>query len=190
MNTKLRIDLTQGILEVEGSETFVKGIYTDFKSHFITEATPPTEEKKTTRTRRSKTTTVKPKAPITTNKSLPTPQTTPPDPGYTMLKLTLGATKKRAGLIEFTDAKVPITNEERNLVFLYYLQQTLKLKEIRVDHIYTCYKHVKARVPVDIENSLTTTAKQHEWLEVNEIGIITITTKGIDYVENNLPIKK
>jgi hypothetical protein len=31
MSAKLRIDVSQGILEVEGSETFVQAIYNDFK---------------------------------------------------------------------------------------------------------------------------------------------------------------
>ena len=37
MTTKLKIDLVQGILEVEGSETFVKAIYRDFKVQFLGE---------------------------------------------------------------------------------------------------------------------------------------------------------
>ena len=37
MTTKLKIDLSQGILEVEGSETFVRAIYRDFKMQFLGE---------------------------------------------------------------------------------------------------------------------------------------------------------
>ena len=35
-NTKLRIDLSQGIVEAEGNEAFVQVVYNDFKELLIT----------------------------------------------------------------------------------------------------------------------------------------------------------
>ena len=37
MTTKLKIDLSEGVLEVEGTEAFVTAIYNDFKAHFVGE---------------------------------------------------------------------------------------------------------------------------------------------------------
>ena len=37
MNTKIRIDLAQGIIEAEGNEDFVKIIYNDFKEKIQSE---------------------------------------------------------------------------------------------------------------------------------------------------------
>jgi hypothetical protein len=112
----------------------------------------------------------------------------PPAPSYTMIKgLELGAKDGRPSLVEFMDAKFPITNEERNIVFLYYLQHTLKLKAIKLDHIYTCYRQAKIRVPLNLENSLRITADQHEWIKTTKAGNMTLTSAGKLYVEKQLP---
>src|SRR6185436_4855839 len=56
MASKLKIDLSQGVLEVEGSESFVKTIYNDFKAHFIEdEVAEAVEPAKPIKTRRTKT---------------------------------------------------------------------------------------------------------------------------------------
>ena len=54
MTTKLKIDLSGGILEVEGSEAFVRAIYKDFKLHFIGEEAAG-DLQKPKRSRRSRT---------------------------------------------------------------------------------------------------------------------------------------
>ncbi len=204
MTTKLKIDLTQGILEIEGSESFVKIIYNDFKTHFagievVDDLKPPR------RTRKRKTKTAKPvppaapapepqaeplpepPAPEAEEKAPPTP---PPTPDYTIVKnLDLGAADDRPSLVEFMDAKFPLTNEERNIVFLYYLQHMLKLKGITADHIFTCYRHAKIRVPLNLENSLRITADQHNWIKTTKAGNMTLTAAGKQYVEKQLPKK-
>ncbi|MCB0181108.1 MAG: hypothetical protein KDI62_22980, partial [Anaerolineae bacterium] len=109
---------------------------------------------------------------------------------YTLVEsLNLGAANGRPSLVEFMDTKVPITNEERNLVFLHYLQHLLKLDTISIDHLYTCYKAAKIRVPLNIENSLQITANQRHWIKIAKDGTLTVTPAGKLYVENQLPKK-
>jgi hypothetical protein len=175
MTTKLKIDLSHGILEVEGSETFVRAIYKDFKAQFVQGETAEEEAETTTRRRRNRKS--RPKAgpqrvepvvqpvpstaepelePVTAIK-IPTPTAAP----YTRLKdLELGATAGHPSLGEFMDSKLPITNEERNLVFMYYLQYLLNVDPITMDHVYTCYREVRIRAPLNLEHSLRTTAGQ------------------------------
>ena len=199
MTTKLKIDLSQGLLEVEGSESFVRTIYSDFKTHF---AGIDQETDDTKKTRRSRTTkaTAKPKTAPPAKKSTrqtkmtATPEKTPaskpqtpsPAPTYTYIEgLDLGAANDHPSLAEFMDAKFPITNEERNIVFLYFLQDTLKLDAVTPDHIYTCYRAVKFRAPLNIENTLN----RREWIEIGKNGNLTLTTAGKNYVEKQLPKK-
>jgi hypothetical protein len=228
MSTKLKIDLTQGVLEVEGSETFVKNIYNDFKTHFIpnTESIPETKPP-TTRTRRNQTKTqlsskkatkndpitdvesdkepatdyvadsaIESVTEVVTANELDTPESAnyKPSRGKSPYKLLtdidLMATQDRSSLIEFTDAKLPITNEERNLVFVYYLQEILELDVVTSNHIFTCYKEVHIRVPINIENSLQITANQHKWITIFPDGRLRITREGRKYVEHKLPMKK
>ncbi len=207
MTTKLKIDLSQGLLEVEGSEAFVRTIYSDFKTHFAgieDEEEGTTASKRTRRSRKSKTTTNKTskttasakKSTATTEKVAPTtatekeeapPKPTPPKPPtYTYIDgLTLEATDSHPSLVEFMDTKFPITNEERNIVFIYFLRQMLKLDQVTPDHIYTCYRAVKFRAPLNIENTLT----RRDWIEVDGDNNLKLTEAGKKYVENQLPKK-
>jgi hypothetical protein len=202
MTTKLRIDLSQGVLEVEGSEHFVKAIYSDFKSHFIahTEATPkdekpselkPTPKPKTPRPAKSIS---KPEpAPIPQlPEVVPPPEEKPPPPyTYTYIEnLSLEGGENRPALVEFMDAKMPITNEERNLVFLYYLQYILDYQPINLDAVYTCYKATNIRVPHNIETSLRMTADYQGWIKASTNGQMSVTHSGKNYVEKQLPQRK
>ncbi|MCB0195082.1 MAG: hypothetical protein KDJ65_24255 [Anaerolineae bacterium] len=216
MATRLKIDLAQGVLEVEGSETFVKAIYADFKAHFVEDETAEeslvTAKPKRTRTRKSTRTTTKSNSrkPAATktkpaDDAAPSPETevspaevdeiTEAKPvvekiSYNFIEgLSLGAANGRPSLVEFMDTKVPITNEERNLVFVHYLQHLLKVDSITIDHLYTCYKAAKIRAPLNIENSLQVTANQRHWIKMTKAGTLTVTPAGKLYVEKQLPKK-
>ncbi len=220
MTTRLKIDLAQGVLEVEGSETFVKAIYSDFKAHFIEPNVTAEELALVVKSKRGR----KPKAseapegllaiaPPSESASLPSPQPPPmvvqpvpakvepqsdlepklvhPVPTYKFIEdLHLEAAEGHPALVEFMDAKLPITNEERNLVFLYYLQYTLKIRPITLDHVYTCYRGAKIRAPLNMENSLRITAEQHSWIKTTQNGNFSVTPEGKQYVEKQLPKKK
>jgi hypothetical protein len=214
MTTKLKIDLSQGVLEVEGSETFVKAIYADFKAHFVgqngaAEVSALVERPRRRRTKTAKTVTetvpvavevvvppltpeVVAEPPVQSSTLEPTPEPMPPPitPTYHYIEdLKLGAGEGHPSLVKFMDAKLPVTNEERNLVFLYYLQHILKVKPITLDHIYTCYRAAKIRAPLNLENSLRTTAEQRGWIKTNQNGNITVTSEGKQYTEKQLPKK-
>lgn len=229
MTTRLKIDLSQGLLEVEGTETFVKAIYNDFKAHFVesngqaAEAESPLlgrpKRMKVTRPPKTRAETLtlpvispspeesSPPAPIEAGEAVPVPSEpvpvpSPPDfapepkapapslPTYTYMQdLKLGHASDRPSLVEFMDAKLPITNEERNLVFLYYLQHILKIKPITLDHVYTCYREAKIRAPLNIENSLRMTAEHRGWIKANQNGSMTVTPDGKQYLEKHLPKK-
>ena len=70
------------------------------------------------------------------------------------------------------------------------LPQTLSaVKSITADHIYTCYRQAKIRVPLNLENSLRITADQHNWIRTTRTGKMSLTTAGKQYVEKQLPKK-
>ncbi|MCG3209414.1 MAG: hypothetical protein FOGNACKC_03038 [Anaerolineae bacterium] len=196
MTTRLKIDLMQGILEVEGSETFVRAIYSDFKVHFIGDEAG--EALVTSVQRRRRPSRTRPESPAPPESPPPEPAPEPePEPAPAIIKpdyklvqnLKLSATGDRSSLVEFMDAKFPITNEERNLVFLYYLQHLAKVRAITVDHIFTCYKEAKIRVPLNLASSLQATANQHRWVKMTKTGRLTVTPSGKLYVEKQLPKK-
>ena len=209
MSTKLKIDLSQGLLEVEGSEAFVKSIYADFKTHFAGIELPEESQPKKRRPRRTKaavkdtpsqtksTPVEKPDTPPIPIPTEPVPETAeapaiksprPPTvsvPYNFLEELKLGTAKGRPSLVDFMDSKLPITNEEHNIVFLYYLQQLVKVKPISIDHLYTCYRAAKIRAPLSIENTLD----QRGWVKVAKNGNMTLSAAGKKYVEESMPKK-
>lgn len=226
MTTKLKIDLADGVLEVEGSEAFVKAIYNDFKAHFIGEEAVTEELVKPKRGRRKaavktkkaavsepspqpakselepKAEVVEPTPPAAAPESTPPmaapepvesapePKSAPRKPSYNYLSdLDLSAANGRPSLVEYMDAKFPITNEERNLVFLYYLENMLNLKTVTIDHIYTCYRAAKIRAPLDLDGSLQSTVKQRHWIKMSKTGKLNVTPAGKTYIEKQLPKK-
>lgn len=216
MTTKLKIDLSQGLLEVEGSETFVKAIYADFKIHFAGQSGAAVEEtalverprRRTTRGRKAVTEMApvveeavvssepvelppEPSVQLLPSEPLPEPKAPPVvAPVYHYIEdLRLDAAEGHPSLVKFMDAKLPVTNEERNLVFLYYLQHILKIKRITLDHIYTCYRAAKIRMPLNLENSLRATAEQRGWIKMNQHGNISVASEGKQYAEKQLPKK-
>ena len=211
MSTKLKIDLSLGLLEVEGSEAFVRAIYADFKTHFAGVEEPETPPKRTRKTRTPRRKNVEKPAeqnqPTQTKKEEPAPPppvevspvaptsdndvTRPPKTRMTSATymflgdLDLGGGKDNPSLIDFMDSKLPITNEEHNIVFLYYLQHMLKIKSIKIDHLYTAYRAARIRTPLNIENTLD----QRGWIKVAKNGNLTLSATGKKYVEQNLPKK-
>ena len=91
--------------------------------------------------------------------------------------------------MEFMDLKFPITNEERNLVFLYYMQYVLRIKPITTNHIYTCYRAAKMRVPLNLDSSIESTVSQRRWMKKTKTGRLSVTPTGKMYVERQLPKK-
>jgi hypothetical protein len=204
MTTKLKIDLTQGILEVEGSETFVRTIYRDFKVQFlgedaVDEPLEPARRRRSGKTKSSTPAKTKqkpakegpPQAEAGVESTEPqTEEKVSAGPAYTYIKdLDLSSGADHPSLVEFMDSKLPITNEERNLVFVYYLQQVSSEETITLDHIYTCYRKANIRAPLNLDHSLRVTAGQQGWINIAENGNITVTSAGQRYLEKQLPKK-
>jgi hypothetical protein len=178
MATRLKIDLTQGILEVEGSETFVKNIYHDFKAQFLDEEVVEAGKPR----RRSR----KPHLAVASTE--PTSEVKLPEYNF-IQELDVTAGLDYPSLVDFMDSKFPFTNEERNLVFIYYMQDFLKQKPITIDHLFTCYRKAKIRVPLNLEHSLQLTVHQKKWMQLTKTGHISVTSEGKQYLDKQLPKK-
>lgn len=210
--TKLKIDLTQGTLEVEGNEAFVREIYQDFKGQFNTPTEPDPEKPKRRSSRRKQTAE---SASLSRQSKTPNPEPGPnpepsPEPAEVVTSVVVNGPEETAvepprsrytyladldldgtldgqpSLVEFMDSKLPITNEERNLVFLYYLQFVVAQDNITLDHLYTCYRKAKIRAPQNMAHSVQMTMRHYGWLS-GPNDSLTVTPEGKAYVDEQLP---
>lgn len=191
--TKLRIDLSQGLVEVEGDETFVLKVYEDFKDRVgrapkgnpdgehdgaaaNAGAAPPATPKKRIK------------------KAASSPSSDGSKPGkkkvrgaYSIVKdLDLSGTK--AGRLKDFYAQYTVkTNYERNLIFVYFLQHKMGLTGITEDHIFTCYREVGVKVPKALKQSLSETGVDRGWLVTSNMDDMTVTIHGMNHLEHDMP---
>jgi hypothetical protein len=179
MPAKLRIDLLQGIVEVEGTEELVVRVYDDFKEHLSQTGVQR-----------------KPAAKV----NMPAAQTNQSD-GKDSKRKPRGTRKEahsvvgdldlsnkggKQSLKEFHAEHTAKSNMDCNLLFVYYLKNVAKLGSISTAHVYTCYKQLQMRVPNALEQSLIDTKRKKSWLETSDLTNITLTTLGENHVEHDM----
>ena len=98
--------------------------------------------------------------------------------------------KGKKSLDDFVDGKKPTSIYEKCTVVAYYLKHELGLPAVSANHVFTCFKHMKWRVPADLLNSLAYTASQFGWLDTRDRENISVSTMGENLIEHDLPRSK
>ena len=179
-NTKIKIDLGQGIVEAEGSERFVQSIYDDFKGRLDPKSQPVTQ-KQTSKTKGNKQS-------ANSSKSTPKKSKTKGDLPKIVAALDLSGAGQSERLQDFYAKYKPKSNFHNNLIFVYHLQQNLGLAGITVDHVFTCYRDIlKLKAPEALWQSLRDTSRRQGWLEAISRKDIKLTMSGMNYLEHNMP---
>jgi hypothetical protein len=88
---------------------------------------------------------------------------------------------------DFVAAKSPETNDERNALSIYWLTRIADLSGITVDHVYTCFKEAKWKVPPNLANSLAVTANRKGWINTEDTQDLQVIVRGENLVEHDLP---
>lgn len=183
--SKLRIDISQGVLEVEGSDQLVREIYADFKDKLHGSTSSPTT--KSTKPSR------KPATPKQDGES--TAQRPPgkknassggSQPGIVKDLDLSGKAKGVERLKDFYASFTVSSNQERNLVFMYYLQHKIEVSAITPNHIFTCYRDVGVKVPTALVQSLRDTSNRRGWLDTGNTNDLKVTTPGMNHLEHDL----
>lgn len=181
--TKLRIDLKNGLLEVEGEEGFVKEIYGEYRDALSAVTArlqaPPTlvvhndpgNQSDEFQRERS------PKGRVTGARK----------ESYSIVSDLNLRPEGKQSLRDFFAVKKPDTAMELNTVFVYYLERELAITAIGPDHVYTCYKEVSSKVPAALLQSLKDTAHRKGWIDTKNMNALRLSTVGENLVEHDLP---
>jgi hypothetical protein len=178
-HTKLRIDLSQGVIEAEGNEAFVLRIYNDFKGLLSTGPRKPQARSSTSKTAEPPSATLEKKvAKRRGAKSKSSPS---------ILKdLDLSPQRDILSLRDFYALYNVKSNYERNLIIVYYLEHILELASITLDHVFTCYRHVNVKVPHALQQSLRDTSSRRGWLDTSSGDNLKVTVGGVNYIEHDI----
>jgi hypothetical protein len=98
--------------------------------------------------------------------------------------------KDKQSLDAFVLSKKPQSLYEKCTLSVYYLKNELSLSSISVSHVYTCFKHMKWKLPSDIANTLSYTASHYGWLDTSNKQDLRVTAIGENLIEHDLPRKK
>nr|WP_315219779.1 hypothetical protein [uncultured Flavobacterium sp.] len=91
--------------------------------------------------------------------------------------------KDKESLTDFY-AKFQIKSDfERILIFVYYLEEILKITSITSSHIYTCYDNLELRIPENLPQTIRNAKSTKGWIDKSDSGI-TITFKGRNYIKD------
>lgn len=115
---------------------------------------------------------------------------TPQKESYRIVSdLDLSGGPERQSFRKFVEEKNPGPGIEFNVVAVYYLERVLGINEITLEHIYTCYKDASRKPPMAFRQSLTDTASRTGHIDTKNMNSITLTIRGENFVEHDLPKK-
>lgn len=183
MTTKLRIDLSLGVLEVEGTEQFVSSIYDDFKDRMkgVTIGAKA-DFKESPGVKRDAAPSEMTGVKVTKKRKGAVGKTMP----NIVKDLDLAGSGNTPRLKDFYNQFNPKSNYERNLIFVYYLNHNLGLSGITLDHIFTCYRDVPGLKAPSLQQSLWDTSKHKGWVDTSDGDDITVTRAGMNYLEHDM----
>lgn len=180
VTTKAKINLKEGAIELEGSETFVSKQLEAFQKQMQTVKLPNPQEdiKKENDIGKSE-------------KLLSKKKVVKISPCITPIPLELKAKDGKPALRDFFNEKKPKSQQEDLTVFAYYLKHHLNINDMLSGHVASCCKEVGRKVPKSMNSTFKSIQHYKEWLDVG-VGAESaqITTTGENFVEYELPREK
>lgn len=175
MITKLRIDLINKVLEVEGEQSFVERIYDEFRTGIASKDVPRKTKKRASKRTQKKTSNG------TSNKRKP------PKGSLKILgELSLMGGDKGPSLKDFFDRYKVKSHFDKMTLCAYYLKHVEGVDAITANHVYTCYKNLKLTQPRFFAQALTDTKNQKAFIDISDDGVISLTTQGLNHVKHEL----
>lgn len=185
--TKAKISLKEGLIELEGSEEFVKSYLDEFKKQLqglaLTTGSPPSattapakRNGKTKLKKSSDESTVKPKPKKAANKISPE-------------RFEIHGGDGVPSLSDFMNAKKPgQANGEKIVVIGYYITEILGNKTFTEGQIEYAYRMLKYKRPEHLHQIILNTKSQKDWFDAQEDGSAWQLTRGAEiYVADELP---
>lgn len=186
---KLAINIREGRLEVEGDQSFVQQIYTDFKAELAKTASgkpaiASAEQRGADAARQPKkarSSTRKPKATSSNGDDS--------SPNVSTYKPSLDKTLDLAKLRTFIEPYQPKNAAEKILLYAQFLKEELSIEPCTVDAIYSCFSHLKEKVPTAFGQVLINTrGDAYGYIDFTNTKDITVSTRGMN--RYNLDIAK
>ncbi|MGH1416659.1 MAG: hypothetical protein ACRBB0_24430 [Pelagimonas sp.] len=191
MQTKLHINLSQGVLDVEGDPELVREVYTDFKEKLLTGFGGSTPSQPTEQTAAESTVQqAVPKKPKRRPAAKRPASAEVAGSGIIANSPKMDKNLDTANLAVFFDQFEVSNNPERILVFLKFLIDELNIENPNTDQVYTCFEATNQRVPkVFAQAFIDTSGRKYGYIDYKSATDIEITTIGSNHFKFDLKRK-
>jgi hypothetical protein len=192
MTTKLHINMSLGVLEVEGDPILVREIYDDFKEHLlngikiapkagVAGATVPASQASGESTQKVK----------SKRKAAPKKKSGADDDsnGISADQPKLDKNLDTSGLQTFYGGFEPKNHSEKILIFLKFMIETLGIDHPNTDQVFTCYKAVNEKMPQAFKQAFHTANTQHGYIDFKSSSDISIPIAGDNYFAHDIKKK-
>lgn len=179
VQSKLHIDLSQGLVEVEGEADLVREIYRDLKDHLLSGAPAPSKNPPRVReeTAPEKSGESKPRI-----KRRASPRKKPEsDAGSSGISVDAPKLDKNldtAKLGAFYAQYEPKNNADKILIFLKFITEELEIENPNTDQVYTCFKKTGEKIPRAFAQAFYNTSSRSGFIDFRSSTDIGITIAG------------
>lgn len=191
MTTKLHINISQGVIDIEGDPDFVRDIYADFKDQLLSSSKPHNhaiaEPNESVASEKSGNSRGKGK-----RKVFPRKKGSGDDAGSDVNAgaPTLDKDLDTSGLAAFFGQFEPKNHPEKILVFLTFLIDELGIKSPNTDQVFTCYTRANERVPKAFAQAFRdASGKNFGYIDYKSPTNMRVTTAGANHFKFDLKRK-
>ena len=195
MTTKLHIDISQGILDIEGDPELVREIYADFKIHLLSGAkfSLPAAAAAPTATPVGNAEEAAPPAPKhKTKRRVAAKKKASGDEGGSGViadSPKLDKNLDTSGLGAFYGQFTPKNNAEKVLIFLKFLTESLRIESPNTDQVYTCFKATGDKIPKAFAQAFYDTSSKLGYIDFRSPTDFPITISGDNHFNHKLKKK-
>lgn len=183
MDTKAKINLREGVVELEGSEEFVKKYLDEFKQLLNKSPIPISSQQsfQPQQNYQKQQQQIKPKQQKSSHK------------GVNVTPIPIDLKSANPNLKDFFNEKFennnPNNNQEIITIFIYYLNKILEIEDVLPGHIVSCYNEIGLRKPLNIPQFFRDIPNRKGWIESSKktSGSVNITISGENFVKHDLP---
>jgi hypothetical protein len=188
MTTKLHINLSQGIIDIEGDPELVREIYSDFRERLLAAATKPLDTNSAATT--SSDDADEPAGKAKRKRRAPAKRRANGEqdgPAISSDSPKLDKHLDTAKLPEFYALYTAKNHPEKILIFLKFLSDVAGVESPNSDQVFTCYKAVNEKLPVAFAQAFRDTSAKG-YIDLKSSTEMPVTIAGDNHF--NFKMKK
>lgn len=194
MTAKLHINISQGVIDIEGDPDLVREIYSDFKDQLFAGGMARAPLRDDVAEAGAGEDTAKPRTKLkrkpTTKKRSDGSNGDDAGPTVSPDSPKLDKNLDLSSLPAFYDRYEATNNPQKILVFLKFMNDELGIVKPNTDQFYTCFEKVNARVPqVFAQAFRDASGRKFGYIDYKSATDVTITTAGSNYFKFDLKKK-